>query len=140
MNDIIRQIALGTDPIDTIDALKYLVKYVNTAPETVQSESDALIKALILQSRAAYSMVDPLDSVRTRLCKHIVNTLVIFFSKCDLAGAVTKETLISLLEELASRLLDERIASLESGPQLSKALNVAMVKVLENCQQNAVFR
>ncbi|CAO3595984.1 unnamed protein product [Absidia cylindrospora] len=136
---IIKQIAHGTDPQENIEALKHLVKYLNTSPEMILPEMETLVKALTLQVRVAYSMVASPDPMTTRLCKHIVNTLVLLFSKCDLAVAVAKETLVSLLEELASRLLDERILSLESGPQLSKALNVAMVKILENCQRNITF-
>ncbi|ORZ13461.1 armadillo-type protein [Absidia repens] len=139
VDHIIKQIAHGTDPQENIEALKHLVKYLNTASEMVLPEMETLVKALTLQVRVAYSMVGSPDPMTTRLCKHIVNTLVLLFSKSDLAVTVAKETLVSLLEELASRLLDERILSLESGPQLSKALNVAMVKILENCQRNRTF-
>jgi cytoskeleton-associated protein 5 len=43
------------------------------------------------------------------------------------------------MEELLRRLLDENLAKLEFGPQLLKALNILMLKILENCDKNDSF-
>jgi cytoskeleton-associated protein 5 len=136
---IIAQITSG-DPQPSIDALKQLDRHLNTQPEVILPDMDPLINAITLQVRLAYSTVDPRSPITTRLCKHLVNALVLLFSNRDLAVAVSQDALHHLLQELAHRLLDQKMLSLESGPQLSKALNVAMVKVLENSQRNATFR
>lgn len=136
---IIAQITSG-DPQPSIDALKQLDKHLNTQPEVILPDMGPLINAITLQVRLAYSTVDPRSPITTRLCKHLVNALVLLFSNRDLAVAVSQDALHHLLQELAHRLLDQKMLSLESGPQLSKALNVAMVKVLENSQRNATFR
>ncbi|CAO3632931.1 unnamed protein product [Cunninghamella echinulata] len=135
---LIAQITSG-DPQPSIDALKQLDKHLNTQPELILPDIEPLINAITLQVRFAYSNVDPRSPITTRLCKHLVNALVLLFSNRDLAGAVSQEALHHLLQELAHRLLDQNMLTLESGPQLSKALNVAMVKVLENSQKNATF-
>ncbi|KAI8099122.1 armadillo-type protein [Halteromyces radiatus] len=135
---IISQITSG-DPQPSIEALKQLDKHLNTRPEVILPDIEPLINAITLQVRLAYSTVDPRSPVTTRLCKHLVNALVLLFTNRDLAGAVSQDALHHLLQELAHRLLDQKMLSLESGPQLSKALNVAMVKVLENSQRNATF-
>lgn len=136
---LIAQITSG-DPQPSIDALKQLDRHLNTQPELILPDIEPLINAITLQVRFAYSNVDPRSPITTRLCKHLVNALVLLFSNRDLAGAVSQEALHHLLQELAHRLLDQNMLTLESGPQLSKALNVAMVKVLENSQKNATFR
>ncbi|ORX54518.1 ARM repeat-containing protein [Hesseltinella vesiculosa] len=127
------------EPQPSIDALKQLDKYLNTQPELILPDTDALINAITLQVRMAYTNVDPRSPITTRLCKHLVNALVLFFSNQQLASSVSQDALHHLLQELAHRLLDQKMLALESGPQLSKALNVAMVKVLENSQNNATF-
>lgn len=136
---LIAQITSG-DPQPSIDALKSLDKFLTQNPEAILPDIEALINAITLQVRLAYSNVDPRQPSTTRLCKHLVNALVLLFSNRDLAVAVPQSALHHLLQELAHRLLDQKMAALESGPQLSKALNVAMVKVLENGSRNVTFR
>lgn len=136
---LIAQITSG-DPQPSIDALKNLDKYLSQNPQVVLPDIDRLINAITLQVRLAYSSVDPRQPATTRLCKHLVNALVLLFSNRDLACAVPQPALYHLLQELAHRLLDQKMLALESGPQLSKALNVAMVKVLENSSRNVTFR
>ncbi|GAA5815313.1 hypothetical protein MFLAVUS_008819 [Mucor flavus] len=135
---LIAQITSG-DPQPSIDALKNLDKYLSQNPQAVLPDIERLINAITLQVKLAYSSVDPRQPATTRLCKHLVNALVLLFSNRDLACAVPQDALHHLLQELAHRLLDQKMLSLESGPQLSKALNVAMVKVLENSSRNATF-
>lgn len=43
------------------------------------------------------------------------------------------------MEELLRRLLDENLAKLDFGPQLLKALNILMLKILDNCDKNDSF-
>lgn len=136
---LIAQITSG-DPQPSIDALKNLDRYLTQNPQVVLPDIERLINAITLQVRLAYSNVDPRQPATTRLCKHLVNALVLLFSNRELACAVPQESLHHLLQELASRLLDQKMLSMESGPQLSKALNVAMVKVLENSSRNVTFR
>ncbi|KAF7730601.1 Microtubule-associated protein, microtubule dynamics during spindle orientation [Apophysomyces ossiformis] len=135
---IIAQITSG-EPQPSIDALKQLDKLLNSKPESVLPDIEPLMNAITLQVRFAYETVDPQAPATTRLCKHLVNTLVLLFSNKELACAISQDTLRHLLQELAHRLLDQRMATMEYGPQLSKALNVAMVKVLENSQRNVTF-
>ena len=41
---------------------------------------------------------------------------------------------------LLARLLDPEVPRMDEGPQLVKALNVLMLKVLEHCPRTASFR
>lgn len=136
MDFLITQITSG-DPHPSIDALKKLDKILSTQPEMVIPDVDALVNAITLQVRLAFSALDGRSASLTRLCKHLVNALVLLFSNRQLATHVSQDALHRLLQELAHRLLDVDMLSVETGPQLSKALNVAMVKVLEFSDRNA---
>ncbi len=43
------------------------------------------------------------------------------------------------MSDLISRLLDSKLEAIEEGPQISRALNMIVLKVLENSDRNAVF-
>lgn len=130
----------GGDLQASIEALKQFDKFITQNPIGIIPYLEALIKAITFQVRLVYSSIDPRQPASTRLCKHLVNALVLLFSNRELASAVSQDALYHLLQELAHRLLDQRMLALESGPQLSKALNVAMVKILENSKRNVTFR
>ncbi|RUS19776.1 armadillo-type protein [Endogone sp. FLAS-F59071] len=136
MDYIVTQITSG-DAYQSIDALKQLDKYLNSVPDIVLPHVDSLVNAMTLQVRLAYTALDTRSPSLTRLCKHLVNAIVLLFASRELAMAVSQDSLHQLLQELAHRLLDQNMLALEPGPQLSKALNVAMVKVLENSNRNA---
>ncbi|CAG8638343.1 14946_t:CDS:10, partial [Gigaspora margarita] len=123
----------------SIEALKELDKHLNNSPESIIPYVDELVNALTIQVRMSYTQLDPQSQVLVRLCKHLVNALVLLFSNKNLALAVSQESLERLLSELAHRLLDLNLQALEAGQQLSKALNVSMVKVLENSNRNATY-
>ncbi|KAI8337676.1 armadillo-type protein [Chlamydoabsidia padenii] len=135
---IIAQIT-GGDPQTVIEALKQLDKQLKARPAVILSDIDPLVNAITYQVRRSFSTVDRLNPVKTRLCKHLVNALVLLFSNTNLTGAVSQNSIHHLLQELPRPLFDQNILTLESGPQLSKALNVAMLKILENSQRNATF-
>ena len=113
---------------------------LNNSSAKVAGHVDELVNALALQIRFSYTKLEPQSHTLIRLCKHLVNALVLLFSNKELAVSVSQEYLTRLLQELAHRLLDPNLQVLECGQQLSKALNVAMVKVLENSDRNATYR
>lgn len=136
---LIAQITSG-DPQASIEALKHFDKFITQSPDVILPDIEPLINAITLQVKLVFSSIDPRQPTSTRLCKHLVSALVLLFSNRELASAVSHDALYHLLQELAHRLLDQKMLALESGPQLSKALNVAMVKILENSNRNVTFR
>ncbi|CAH1762423.1 9128_t:CDS:10 [Entrophospora sp. SA101] len=130
---------MGPDYQQSVEALKELDKNLNSAPESILPHADEIVRSLALKVRLSYSQLETSSPTLVRLCKHLVNALVLLFSNKDLAMAVSQEALDTLLSELARRLLDPKLQELESGQQLSKALNVSMVKVLENSNRNATY-
>jgi cytoskeleton-associated protein 5 len=69
----------------------------------------------------------------------VLNTLMQAFQLTSLARQVAERTLRALGSELLIRLLDDRIPRLEEGTALLKALNILMLKILENSQRNYTF-
>lgn len=137
--DIIVTSITSDIPQESIDALKNLEKALHGPLEPIYPHINELVSAHTLQIRLAYTALDERNSSKTRVCKHLVNSLVSLFSNKQLASRVQSETLYNLLHELASRLMDKNLDRVESGQQLAKALNVTMVKVLENSNRNATF-
>ncbi|KAI8601375.1 armadillo-type protein, partial [Dissophora ornata] len=138
MDFLVTQIT-SDDAHQSIDALKQLEKALHGPLDVIIPHINELVNAHTLQIRLAYTGLEPRNNSTTRVCKHLVNSLVSIFSNKQLAIKVQSDPLYNLLHELASRLLDKNLDKVESGQQLAKALNVTMVKVLENSNRNATF-
>ncbi|GET04485.1 microtubule associated protein [Rhizophagus clarus] len=138
VDNIITKI-LSTEFQQSIEALKELDKQLNTSPESIIRNVDELVNALAIQLRISYTQLKPQSPSLVRLCKHLVNALVLLFSNKDLALAVSQDSLDRLLSELAHRLLDPNLTAVDGGSQLSKAINVSMVKVLEHSNRNRTY-
>ncbi|KAF9133583.1 Microtubule-associated protein, microtubule dynamics during spindle orientation [Mortierella sp. 14UC] len=138
MDYLVTQIT-SDDASQSIDALKQLEKALHGPLDPIIPHINDLVNAHTLQIRLAYTGLEQRNNSTTRVCKHLVNSLVSIFSNKQLASKVQSDPLYNLLHELASRLLDKNLDKVESGQQLAKALNVTMVKVLENSNRNATF-
>ncbi|KAF9405900.1 Microtubule-associated protein, microtubule dynamics during spindle orientation [Podila epigama] len=138
MDFLVTQIT-SEDPLQSIEALKMLEKAMHGPLDVIIPHINELVNAHALQLRLAYNGLEQRNNSTTRVCKHLINSLVGIFSNKQLASKVQPDPLYNLLHELACRLLDKNLESVESGQQLSKALNVTMVRVLENSNRNAAF-
>eukprot|EP00898_Chlorokybus_atmophyticus_P007131 jgi/Chlat1/7419/Chrsp6S09189 len=78
-------------------------------------------------------------SVSTRGAKYVLNTLMQVFQIRQMAAPVQENILSVLVGELLVRLLDDTIGALEDGQQLIRALNVLMLKILENVDRTNAF-
>ncbi|KIY92525.1 microtubule organization protein [Monoraphidium neglectum] len=75
----------------------------------------------------------------SRACKYALNCLMNIFSSPGLPAGVEQGTLHRLVRVLLLRLVDEHLVKVPEGEALLKALNVLMLKLLENCDRNASF-
>ncbi|EPS59060.1 hypothetical protein M569_15750, partial [Genlisea aurea] len=80
-----------------------------------------------------------LSGASSRSCKYVLNTLMQTFQNKKLAHAVKESTLNSLITELLLWLLDERVPTMDDGSQLLRALNVLMLKILDNADRTSSF-
>ncbi|KAL2641710.1 hypothetical protein R1flu_009297 [Riccia fluitans] len=117
----------------------------------VESGSDLLMQDLIAHAdRIVRCLSRKIDSTisggRCRslpilACKHVLNALTRIFMIDRLAYQVKEETLRSLLSDLLFWMLNARVCLTGVGdfPTILKALNVLVVKILENGSCTSVF-
>ena len=138
--DVIMAQVISTDPAMAIDGVKQLEKIIATTPDAALPHVNEIVPALTLQIRLAFTASDVTSAGVSRLCKHLINVLVQIFSVPDLARALEKGQLHTCIYELLHRLLDPVLQQLDQGQQLARALNMLMVRVLDNSDRNDCFR
>ncbi|KAJ3392260.1 Cytoskeleton associated protein 5 [Entophlyctis sp. JEL0112] len=135
---LVTQVTAG-DAYQSIDALKRLEKVIAGPAEQIVPYINEIVSAVTLQIRIAFGAADLSSTGTTRLCKHLVNISVQIFSLPAIAKHIQKVPLHQCVQELLNRLLDPNLQTVDQGPQLAKALNVLMVRVLDNTDRNLSF-
>ena len=74
-----------------------------------------------------------------RLINCLTDTMLAVFSSAPLARSVSRSSLKQLMQVLITVLSDDRLAALEDGPQILRAINILMVKVIEMSDQTYVL-
>ncbi|XP_022036003.1 protein MOR1 [Helianthus annuus] len=100
-------------------------------------DADKLVSCLA--AKVANTFDFSLRGASSRSCKYVLNTLMQTFQNKRLAHAVNQRTLDNLITELLLWLLDERVPRMDDGSQLLKALNVLMLKILDNAERTSSF-
>ncbi|XP_043808060.1 protein MOR1 isoform X2 [Manihot esculenta] len=108
-----------------------------SAMDELVKDADRLVSCLA--SKVAKTFDFSLTGASSRSCKYVLNTLMQTFQNKNLANAVKESTLDSLITELLLWLLDERVPHMDDGSQLLKALNVLMLKILDNADRTSSF-
>ncbi|KAF3549804.1 hypothetical protein DY000_02001870 [Brassica cretica] len=108
-----------------------------SAVDELVKDADGLVSCLA--NKVAKTFDVSLMGASSRSCKYVLNTLMQTFQNKKLAHAVKEGTLTSLITELLLWLLDERVPRMEDGSQLLKALNVLMLKILDNADRTSSF-
>ncbi|TVU36608.1 hypothetical protein EJB05_18547 [Eragrostis curvula] len=124
MKVICHELTQATDPESTM--LEELIK-----------EADRLVSCLAVMVPKTFNF--SLSGASSRSCKYVLNTLMQTFQIKRLAHAVKEGTLDNLITELLLWLLDERVPLMDDGSQLLKALNVLMLKILDNAERTSSF-
>jgi cytoskeleton-associated protein 5 len=128
------------DPMSSLGALKKLEETLSANADGYRMESDMLILDLASDMHTIFTSAEVYTSNGARLAKHVVNALILVFSSESLAKGLSKEPLRACISEVLDRLLDSSLPSFDQGSQLSKMLNILMVRILQNCNGNLLFR
>jgi len=96
---------------------------------------DPLMQILAAQVEPTFSAC----SGSARLCKYLLNTLMQLFSKRDIGEAVSTPKLTLVISELTARMLDPATLQMTDGTNMIKALNLLMLRILDNCNRNTTF-
>ncbi|XP_078437424.1 ARM repeat superfamily protein [Wolffia australiana] len=109
----------------------------NSIWDDLLKEADKLVSCLANMVPKTFGFI--LAGASSRSCKYVLNTLMQTFQIKRLAHAVRERTLDNLITELLMWLLDERVPLMDDGSQLLKALNVLMLKILDNAERTSSF-
>ncbi|CAO1946382.1 unnamed protein product [Urochloa humidicola] len=136
-------VALGL-PEQSVEGMKVICHELTQAADPESSvledlikEADRLVSCLAVMVPKTFNF--SLSGASSRSCKYVLNTLMQTFQIKRLAHAVKEGTLDNLITELLLWLLDERVPLMDDGSQLLKALNVLMLKILDNAERTSSF-
>nr|XP_058951305.1 cytoskeleton-associated protein 5-like isoform X2 [Pocillopora verrucosa] len=145
-NYVISQIASG-DVTASTQALVQFEKVIrNKNHKEVSKHIDQFLNAASLQLNMILTTHIPNiesnqqpEATVLRLINCLTDTMLGVFSSPALARAVSRSSLKQLMQVLITVLSDDRLAALEDGPQILRAINVLMVKVIEMSDQTFVL-
>ena len=136
---------LSSDSDRSVDALKRVQKILQLGPEAGPSSSsyrdlaehaEGLIETITLQMNHAFDHPER----RIRLAKHLIQTLNAFCDNPLLAESLTVDILTALLEELAMRLLQTDDSPNSEVKNLSRFINMIMLRIFSTGRKITVFR
>ncbi|XWS11460.1 hypothetical protein CRYUN_Cryun37aG0000100 [Craigia yunnanensis] len=143
-NEALDIISFGS-PEQSVEGMKVVCHELTQATNDPEgSLMDELVKdadrlVSCLANKVAKTFDFSFTGAPSRSCKYVLNTLVQAFQNKRLAHAVKENTLDNLITELLLWLLDERVPHMDDGSQLLKALNVLMLKILDNADRTSSF-
>lgn len=139
---------LSGDPSRSVDALKKLQKTLDIPVEAESSSfdfqnlanhTDGLIETIVLQMGHVWDR-GVSEAENYRLAKHLIQTLNTFCEHPILAESLPVEILTSLLEELTLRLLQSDESDDTKVKDLSRFINMIILKLFDTARRINVFR
>ncbi|KAL4563181.1 hypothetical protein LXL04_027217 [Taraxacum kok-saghyz] len=128
-------------PEQSVEGMKVVCHRLNdhegSLMDDLVKDVDRLVS--LLADKVAKAFEFCLMDASSRFCKYVLNTLMLIFQNKRLAHVVNVTTLDNLIPELLLWILDERVPSMNDGKQLLKALNVLMLKILDNAERTTLF-
>lgn len=136
---------LSSDSDRSVDALKKIQKILQLGPDAGPSSSqyrdlaehtEGLLETVTLQMAHAFDKPDN----NVRLAKHLIQTLNAFCDNPLLAESLTVDILTALFEELALRLLQTDDSQDKEVKNLSRFINMIMLRMFSTGRRITVFR
>lgn len=140
---------LSSDPSRSVDALKKIQRILDHPPEEkmpagfkeLADHADGLVETIVLQMSHVFERPEEVaDAGNFRLAKHLIQTLNSFCDHAILAESLPVEVLTALLEELTMRLLQTDESSDANVKDLSKFINMIVLRIFTTGRRISVFR
>jgi cytoskeleton-associated protein 5 len=141
---------LSNDPARSVDALKQIQKVLELGPDAGPSSlayrdlaehTEGLVETITLQMGHVFDRPEDITLPENfRLAKHLIQTLNAFCDHPLLAESLTVEVLTSLLEELTLRLLETDNSVDTKVKDLSKFINMIILRWFATARRMSVFR
>lgn len=145
-NYVISQIASGDVTASTQALVQFERVVRNKNHKEVSKHIDQFLNAASLQLNMILTTHIPNvessqqpEATVLRLISCLTDTMLAVFSSAPLARSVSRSSLKQLMQVLITVLSDDRLAALEDGPQILRAINILMVKVIEMSDQTFVL-
>lgn len=138
----------GSNIALAIDALKSAEALAQEVSPTLVPHVDVLVGACTMQFRMVFGTYLLSDRAAedseflgevVRVLKHVLSCLLHVFNSAELAGGVSQARIREVISDLTTRLLDPKLESLAEGPQISKAINLILLKMLEQANKSDIF-
>ena len=148
LDQAIDQIQFSTDLV-CIHALQQLETILNAASDSavldpeLEGRIDAMMHALIVRLKEATTVsmeIPDIAQMKSRLCRYVMNALVLVAANAALCRALSQDLVELLLSESLTALISDRLPQFEDHEQLERALNLLVVKSLENIPVNRAYR
>jgi cytoskeleton-associated protein 5 len=139
---------LSHDPVRSVDALKRVQKVLEMSPDAGKNDSrykeladhtEGLIETITLQMSHVFDQ-DIFDPANFRLAKHLIQTLNAFCDHPILSESLSVNVLRGLLEELTLRLLITDESSETKVKDLSKFINMILLRLFATGRRITIFR
>ncbi|KAK8725453.1 hypothetical protein OTU49_010866 [Cherax quadricarinatus] len=92
---------------------------------------------LVLNTKMANPNVNKEECIK--IYRSLTNCLMMIFNNKQLGTKATRDVLRDVVHVLIHILLDPRLSQLEDGPQIIRAINVLVVRIVEKAQFTHVF-
>eukprot|EP00051_Salpingoeca_urceolata_P019401 m.283246 g.283246 ORF g.283246 m.283246 type:complete len:2080 (+) comp19412_c0_seq6:220-6459(+) len=138
----------GSNIAVAIDALKAAESLAQDVAPSLVPHVDVLVGACMMQLRMVFGSYLGSDRCSedaayqtevVRVLKHVLSCLLHVFNAPKLALEVSQARLREIIADLTTRLLDPKLENLSEGAQISKAINLILLKMLEQANKSDVF-
>lgn len=132
------------NPLTVIDALKSAEAMTRTSETFMSTHANEILSACGEQARMLFSIHLSATSKEklsngVRLCKHLLGFVLQAFRNNDVAMRVTPDVIGTMIADLLKHVQSPRLKDLDEGPQITKALNCILLKILQTINQNLAF-
>ncbi|KAI5124542.1 hypothetical protein M0805_003064 [Coniferiporia weirii] len=141
---------LSSDASRSVDALKQIQKVLEVGPEDgpsspqyreLSDHTEGLIETITLQMNHVFENSSTIDEPENfRLAKHLIQTINAFCDHPLLAESVPVDILTGLFEELTLRLLQTDESGSTKVKDLSRFINMIILRLFATCRRMAVLR
>lgn len=141
---------LSSDPSRSVDSLKKIQKILSVGPEggsgssqyrELAEHTEGLIETITLQMAHIFEHPEEIaNDENFRLAKHLIQTLNNFCDHPLLAESLTVDILTALLEELTLRLLETDDSPVKQVKDLSRFINMIILRLFATGRRMSIFR
>lgn len=140
---------LSSDPSRSVDALKQIQRILETGAEDATSKqyqdlsdhTEGLIETITLQMSHVFEDASTITEPENfRLAKHLIQTINAYCDHPLLAESVQVENLTGLFEELTLRLLQTDDSESSKVKDLSRFINMIILRLFSTCRRMTVIR